>query len=158
GGRDRAVALRRRRVRPRVHVERHRARRAGSPRRLRRGDQAGRARLVRPDARLLLPGGTARAAAVRALAARLAAADLLAVGRAGRLGGHPPAAPGRDGGTLRAGPRRTRRRAGQELDRGASRRRVTIAAAARRRAERARPDRTRWRAARAGPGPAIAAG
>ena len=51
GRRDRAPALRRRRLRPRLQLERGRARRPGAARGLRRRDPARGARLVRPDAR-----------------------------------------------------------------------------------------------------------
>ena len=62
----------------------------------------------------------ARPAARRALAARRAAAPVLAPGRRGRVGGHRAAAPGRAGRPVRrAGPRRAPGRPGQELDRPA---------------------------------------
>ena len=52
------------------------------------------ARLVRADARLLVPARAPRAAAGRPLAARRAAPALLGLGAAGRLGGDLAAAPG----------------------------------------------------------------
>ena len=87
------LPVRRRRVRPRLLLERDRARPAAAPRRLRRRAAARRARLVRADARLLVPDRAARAAAGRALAAGRAAPALLAAGRGRRLGGDRAAAP-----------------------------------------------------------------
>src|SRR4051794_2624762 len=115
GRRDRAPPLRRRRVRPRLLVERHRARAARPARRVRRGAAPDRARLVRPDPGALVPARAARAAAVRALGAALAAPALLAAGRDGPLGGHQPPRPARARGPVRPGAARARRPAHEEL-------------------------------------------
>src|SRR5207244_12630954 len=85
-GRRRGPAPRRPRVRSRVLLERDRARGSAAP-----GGVRGRAAprgpgLVRADARVLLPGRAALAAAWRALAAAAAAQGLLAPGRGRRVG------------------------------------------------------------------------
>ena len=86
GRRRRGPAVRRRRVRPRVLLERDRARPPRPPRGVRRGAAPRGARLVRADAGPLVPDRAPLAAAGRPLAARRAAPPLLAPGRGRRAG------------------------------------------------------------------------
>ncbi len=81
------------RVRPRVLLERDRARAAGAPRGVRRRAAARGARLVRADPRALVPDRAALAAAGRALAARRALRrPYWRLGATGELGGDLAAA------------------------------------------------------------------